>query len=61
MTDCKEGWYGMNCNQQCTKHCRDEGFCNHLTGQCDRGCAAGWTGVMCDAGKTCNLTSKYRH
>lgn len=60
MTECREGWYGINCSQQCTGHCRDEAFCSHVTGLCDRGCAAGWTGVRCDAGKTCNMTSKYR-
>lgn len=32
----------MNCSQQCTGHCRDGTTCNHVTGQCDRGCADGW-------------------
>lgn len=49
-TKCREGWYGLNCSEQCTKNCRDVVTCNHVTGLCDGGCDAGWTGVKCDAG-----------
>lgn len=45
------GWYGYNCSQQCAGHCTDSSTCNHVTGQCDEGCAAGWTGSLCDKGK----------
>ncbi|XP_052695719.1 multiple epidermal growth factor-like domains protein 10 [Crassostrea angulata] len=45
---CDEGWYGDNCSQQCVGHCRDNTSCNHVTGQCERGCGAGWTGIFCD-------------
>lgn len=34
----------MNSSQQCVGHCRDGTTCSHVTGQCDRGCDAGWTG-----------------
>uniref|UniRef100_A0A8W8NVN9 protein-tyrosine-phosphatase n=1 Tax=Magallana gigas TaxID=29159 RepID=A0A8W8NVN9_MAGGI len=37
----------MNCDK---RHCRDGTTCNHVTGQCNRGCDAGWTGVMCEKG-----------
>lgn len=47
---CRKGWYGVNCSQQCEGHCRDNNTCNHVTGQCDRGCDAGWTGMMCNQG-----------
>lgn len=47
---CREGWYGDNCSQQCVGYCRDNTSCNHVTGQCERGCAAGWTGTLCDNG-----------
>lgn len=47
---CREGWYGDNCSQQCVGHCRDNTTCNHVTGQCERGCAAGRTGTFCDNG-----------
>lgn len=47
---CREGWYGDNCSQQCVGHCRDNSTCNHVTGQCDKGCAAGWTGIFCNKG-----------
>ncbi|XP_078328155.1 uncharacterized protein LOC144623566 [Crassostrea virginica] len=49
-TKCIDGWYGQNCKQQCSEHCRDSAVCNHVTGQCDVGCAAGWRGTLCDKG-----------
>lgn len=48
--ECIKGWYGDNCTKQCEGHCRDGNTCNHVTGLCDGGCAAGWTGYMCDKG-----------
>lgn len=51
LSDCKEGWYGVNCSQQCVGYCRDGSTCHHVTGQCNEGCAAGWTGSLCKKGK----------
>lgn len=52
----------MNCSQQCVGHCRDGSICNHMTGQCDRGCDTGWTGVMCNQGicdkGTCSIRTE---
>uniref|UniRef100_K1RI85 Multiple epidermal growth factor-like domains 10 n=1 Tax=Magallana gigas TaxID=29159 RepID=K1RI85_MAGGI len=45
---CRKRWYGVNCSQQCSGHCRNNTPCHHVTGQCDRGCDAGWTGAFCD-------------
>nr|XP_034338137.1 uncharacterized protein LOC117692884 [Crassostrea gigas] len=56
-TKCREGWYGINCDHPCVGHCRDNATCNHVTGQCDKGCAARWTGKLCDKGSTCYFTS----
>lgn len=50
ITECREGWYGLNCTEQCVGHCKDKAKCNHATGHCDRGCAAGWKGDLCDEG-----------
>lgn len=50
ITECKKGWYGDNCTQQCTAHCKDNTTCNHVTGLCDEGCDKGWKGYMCDKG-----------
>ncbi|XP_052717486.1 uncharacterized protein LOC128189775 isoform X1 [Crassostrea angulata] len=57
-TKCREGWYGINCDQPCVGHCRDNATCNHVTGQCDRGCAARWTGKLCD--KVDNQTATFK-
>lgn len=49
---CREGWYGDKSSQQCVGHCRDNTTCNHVIGQCDKGCEAGRTGIVfCDDGK----------
>lgn len=49
--ECVEGWYGINCSKQCGGHCRDNIVCHHVTGQCDKGCDAGWTGYFCNKGE----------
>lgn len=48
--ECGSWLYGVNCSQSCTGHCRDNRTCNHVTGQCDRECEAGWTGALCVRG-----------
>lgn len=50
--ECKYGWFGQDCSQQCAGQCKDNATCNHLTGQCDSGCADGWTGENCS--KACD-------
>nr|XP_034321740.1 multiple epidermal growth factor-like domains protein 11 [Crassostrea gigas] len=47
-TKCQGGWFGENCSQLCSGHCRDDAFCNHVTGRCDKWCNSGWTGYMCE-------------
>lgn len=47
---CENGWFGLNCSQQCVGHCKDSDTCNIESGQCDKGCAAGWTGSLCNKG-----------
>lgn len=48
--ECRGGWYGVNCSQQCSGHCKDNATCNYVTGQCDKGCEVGWTGTLCEQG-----------
>lgn len=49
-SECTEGVYGFNCSRQCKGHCRETIPCNHVTGMCDEGCAAGWAGMFCEEG-----------
>lgn len=51
LKECLVGRYGVDCKQHCSGHCRDNTSCNHVTGQCDEGCAAGWRGDECNKGK----------
>ncbi|XP_078330668.1 uncharacterized protein LOC144624644 [Crassostrea virginica] len=46
--ECTAGWYGLDCKQECSGNCKDNTVCNHVTGQCDGGCAAGRRGTLCD-------------
>nr|XP_022307519.1 tenascin-like [Crassostrea virginica] len=46
--ECPDEWYGLDCKQQCSGHCRDNDPCNKVTGQCDKGCAHGWYGQHCE-------------
>lgn len=55
-TECEIGWFGIKCSQPCEGYCRDGDYCNHVTGLCDNGCGAGWTGYFCDKGNICNIT-----
>lgn len=48
--ECGKGLYGENCSQTCSEHCKEGSTCNHVTGQCEVGCNAGWKGAMCDQG-----------
>lgn len=54
--ECREGLYGERCSQLCSGNCKDNETCNHVTGQCDKGCTTGWKGAMCDKG---NRVNKY--
>lgn len=49
--ECTDGLHGVNCSQQCIGQCRASTARNHVTGQCDKGCNAGWTGNICEKGK----------
>ena len=44
--ECKPGWYGEGCKQQCSGNCKIAP-CNHVTGHCDGGCTSGWNGTFC--------------
>ncbi|XP_061185172.1 multiple epidermal growth factor-like domains protein 10 [Saccostrea echinata] len=52
---CPNGSYGHECKSKCSGHCKDRTPCNHVTGECARGCNVGWTGTLCnkpcDAGR----------
>lgn len=48
---CQSGYFGYNCSYQCSPNCKVTNNCDRFTGQCDRGCKPGWTGVTCDQSK----------
>lgn len=36
------------CKDQCSSNCLNALDCDHITGACNGGCLAGWTGPRCD-------------
>lgn len=54
LSECGRGWYGGNCSRRCVGHCKDGATCNHVTGQCNGGCDAGWEGYLCEKGNLNN-------
>lgn len=46
---CSTGYYGENCKSRCG-HCVDDTTCDHITGNCVRGCKSGYRGYFCDTG-----------
>lgn len=44
---CNDHFYGQNCNISCG-HCKNNGGCNNITGQCPDGCQANWQEEKCD-------------
>lgn len=54
LKECGFGWYGESCSRPCLGHCRDGSTCNHVNGQCARGCDSGWKGYKCDRGSLDN-------
>lgn len=46
--DCDEGRYGMYCQYNCSRHCREEFHCYHINGLCLDGCAPGYNGPFCN-------------
>lgn len=48
-SDCANGQYIVN--RQCLRckgHCKIGTYCNKLTGRCDDGCEAQWSGEFCE-------------
>ncbi|XP_062603233.1 multiple epidermal growth factor-like domains protein 10 [Saccostrea cucullata] len=48
---CPKWWYGPNCKNRC-ENCK-KGVCDHVTGDCEKGCKNGWKNdIKCD--QPCN-------
>ena len=59
-TECQDGLYGYDCQENCSTNCIVPSGCDSMTGQCEGGCQAGWKEPKCDASKDLNK-SKTNH
>jgi len=55
-TECTNGTYGVNCEQQCPEGCHFNS-CNVFTGVCDKGCTTNYIAPDCKESKAESLTS----
>ena len=46
-TGCPDGKFGNKCKHDC--YCLNSEICDKDSGQCDSGCAPGWTGDGCQS------------
>lgn len=46
--ECMPGFYGYNCERQCSQNCNATTGCDKITGHCVGGCKTGWRGMFCD-------------
>lgn len=44
---CESGYYGLNCNQECSMFCKNSRDCHPMSGYCKEGCKIGWQGLDC--------------
>jgi hypothetical protein len=45
ISECQEGYWGVDCQTQCNCNVTNTLSCNHVTGTCE--CKAGWEGARC--------------
>ena len=49
---CPNGYFGLNCQDECSNNCKNDEACEPHTGFCPNGCKRGFTGDNCNQ---CNL------
>ena len=55
LTECPDGLYGHECQENCSTNCIVSGSCDSMSGQCEGGCQAGWKQSKCDTSKDMQL------
>ena len=57
IVDCKFGYYGVQCQHECSTFCKESRKCDHVSGFCEGGCSDGWHGHFCLDCKLFDFTS----
>lgn len=49
--ECTLGYFGFNCKESCSRHCKNKEPCDHISGVCRKGCQDGFIGAHCNTCK----------
>lgn len=49
--ECKINYFGLDCKEQCSSHCKNNEPCNHVSGECSGGCQVGYIDEYCNSCK----------
>lgn len=50
-SECTPDYYGMNCRERCSGHCKSNKPCDHVSGECPGGCEDGYMDEFCNSCK----------
>lgn len=45
--ECFSGFFGINCREHCSGHCKNSEPCDPVSGMCPNGCQVGYNGTIC--------------
>lgn len=49
--DCKPTYFGLDCKERCSSHCKNNEPCNHVSGECPGECQDGYMDEYCNSCK----------
>lgn len=54
--ECKPNYFGLDCQERCSSHCKNNEPCNHVSGRCPGECQDGFMDEYCNSCKKYTLS-----
>lgn len=54
--ECKSHYFGLDCKERCSSHCKNNEPCDHISGECPGGCQDGYMEEYCNSCKKPSLS-----
>lgn len=54
--ECTPMYFGLDCKERCSSHCKNNEPCNHVSGRCPGGCQDGYIDEYCNSCKKYTLS-----